>query len=96
MNVPLLFELWFSDIKNAELAKKLGVSRARLWDIRKRYGLPPRRHERGGTWPRDPSPQEIEERAAEVRAGWSDEVRQNRGRGSKPQPWRPPVLSLDR
>lgn len=95
IDVPELFALWHSDLKNRELAEKLGVSVSGLWDIRKRYGLPPRKHERK---PRqseddDPTPEEIEERCAAIRQKWSQTEWSLRRVGGAPQQWRPPSYS---
>lgn len=64
--------LWASDLRNDHLAEALGVPHGWLETIRERYGLPIRRHHA----PRndhkaDPTDQEIEERAATIRAGWT-------------------------
>lgn len=94
IDVPTLFKLWFSDKRNAEVAEALGVGRARLWEISKKYGLPSRKHERGGPNPEDPTEAQIQERAAEVRSRWTPEMYEQR-RVVKTKSWRPPAISLD-
>lgn len=66
--------LWFSDLRNDELADALGVPRGAIYRIRVRFGLPARvRHARKGTAAHKPDPtiDEIAQRAAEIRSRWS-------------------------
>lgn len=92
IDVPLLFQLWYTDIENRALAERLGIAASRLWEIRKRYGLPPRRHERKEKFPDDPTPEEIEQRCAAIRRKWTqaEEALRLVGRATA---WRPPSYS---
>lgn len=93
IDVPMLFSLWHTEIENRELAAKLGIAQSRLWEIRHRYGLPPRRHERKGVGTDDPTPEEIEERCAEIRSRWTPQEEALRLVGRSKQGWRPPAYS---
>jgi len=44
----------------------------------------------------DPTPEEIAERAAEIRAEWCDEVRAQRETVRQRKDWRPPVHQMPR
>jgi hypothetical protein len=89
IDVPLLFQLWHTDLKNDELAARIGVARGNLWHLRKKYGLPERKQRRTRPPAADPTPEEIAERCAAVRLGWSAEEEARRLCG-KPDRWRPP------
>lgn len=93
IDVPLLFSLWNTDIKNRELAARLGIAVSRLWEIRKRYGLPPRKHERKPTLDDDPTPEQIAERCAVIRRRWSKTEEAMRLVGGASTEWRPPSYS---
>jgi hypothetical protein len=91
INVPLLFSLWNTDIENRALAEKLGIANSRLWEIKKRYGLPSRKR-RHQTETDDPTPEEIAERSAQIRAKWTDSEESLRRAGTG-ESWRPPSYS---
>lgn len=77
----LVRSLWFTDLRNDELAAALGVHRGSLQTLRERYGLPLRPHhspKATNTRLDDPTADEIEERAAECRAKWSREEEERR------------------
>ena len=92
IDVPLLFSLWNTSIQNRELAGRLGIAVSRLWEIRKRYGLPPRAHERKSPTI-DPSPEEIETRSAVIRRRWTQTETARRLVGENPG-WQPPVCKV--
>ncbi len=89
IDTPLLFKLWHSDLKNEELAARIGVARGHLWHLRKKYGLPPRKQQRTRPPMVDPTAEEIAERSAEVRRKWSpaEEARRLVGGAGR---WQPP------
>jgi hypothetical protein len=93
VDVPVLFRLWNSELSSEEIASRLGVTIARLRKLRCRYGLPSRStHSTGRQDSPDPTPEEIIERAAEVRSRWSAEEEARRlCCGFKK--WRPPEYS---
>ena len=91
IDVPLLFSLWHTDIDNRSLAARLGIANSRLWEMRRRYGLPPRRREHQ-TETDDPTPEEIAERSAEIRRKWSVSEESLRRAGSGAS-WAPPSYS---
>lgn len=91
LNVPLLFELWPTDMTRREIADRLGLSLGQLASASRKYALG-RRHRRShdskASAP-DPTPEEIAERSAWVRARWTPEEEARR-RGASPDRWRPP------
>lgn len=90
IDAPLLLSLWGDQsVENRELAQRLGVPLSRLWEVRKKHGLPPRKHERKKPTV-DPSPEEIAERCLAIRKRWSMEEESRRlvGRTSG---WTPPA-----
>ena len=89
IDVPLLFQLWHTDLKNDELAARIGVARGNLWHLRQKYGLPERKQQRTRPPAVDPTPEEIIERCAEVRRSWSPEEEARR-LCCKSARWRPP------
>jgi hypothetical protein len=91
IDVPKLFRLWHTDLTNEALAREMGVSRKYLWQVRKRYGLPERKHKRN-TNIKDPTQDEIREACARIRERWSNEERERRTCSSAPG-WRPPEYS---
>lgn len=76
IDVPLLFRLWNTPgISINEVAAEMGVSLNILRKLRERYGLsesPAEEDEDGEPKEGDPTPEEIAERAAEVRASWPE------------------------
>lgn len=66
--------LWHTSLPTSEIAKKLHVTQAALQDFGRRNKLPKRAHvpRRAQSKIIDPTPEEIAERAAEVRAWRTD------------------------
>lgn len=93
LDVPLIFSLWNTDLTNRDLAQRIGVSVSSLWDIRKKYGLPPRKHERKECPTDDPTPDEIAERCAEVQSRWSLADRKARACKGVVASWSPPAYT---
>jgi hypothetical protein len=98
VDIPMLFRLWHDrSIANHEIMRLLDISRSTLYDLQRRHKLPrrpapvrPPRLPRG-PMPNDPSPEEIAERAAEIRRGWSDADIEKRLSGPKTAVrWTPP------
>ena len=67
IDVPLLFQLWNAGVLKDEIARRLGISVSHLSVLKNKHGLPKRKPMRQQA-DTDPTPQEIEERAAECRA----------------------------
>lgn len=83
VDVKKLFELWASGMRQYEICQELGIRPGTFWQVRNRYALPkraPARPERGRETP-PPTPEEIAERAAAVRANWSEEEMERRAVG---------------
>lgn len=96
-DVPELFRLWHTEMTNAELCHTLGIARSTLDTLRMRYKLPRRPFERKP--PKDyveyaPSPDEIEARAAEVRAGWPEGEAEKRMVGRRSVRWEMPAFAF--
>lgn len=66
IDVPVLHALWMSDLEMSEIALRLGCSVSTLYLLRDRHKLPPRPRARV-TVTRDPTPDDISERARECR-----------------------------
>jgi transposase len=71
VDVPLLFELWNKNVEARVIAQRLGVRETYITKLASRFKLPkrlPKKAENHGMSVSDPTPEEIAERAAEVRA----------------------------
>ena len=66
IDIPVLHSLWASELELPEIAVRLGCSVSTLYMLRDRHKLPLRPRMRV-TVLKDPTPQEIEERARECR-----------------------------
>ena len=85
IDVPALFSMWNSGVRQLEICQKLGIRPGTFWRLRQKYALPARevcRWSRARPTP-DPTLEEIVERAAAIRATWSEEEAARRvvGRG---------------
>ena len=85
-----LKKLWLQNVKTDKIAKRLGVSASKVYSMAKSLGLEKR------DFFVDPTPQELEERAAEIRKNWSRAERESRLVGGKfrPESWTPPLVKL--
>lgn len=88
VDVPALFRLWAEGVRQCDICTALGIPTGSFHAIRQRYALPVRACDKqlDFTETEPPTPEEIAERAAVVRAGWSDEERERRivGRSRSP------------
>lgn len=82
IDVPRLFALAAAGHSRREIAEMLGIRSGSLHALLQRYGVQPKRVVRSGVPTVDPTPDQIAERAAAVRAGWSDAERHRRAGGS--------------
>lgn len=100
VDVLTLFKLWRSPLRNDELADALGCPRGSLHYLASRYKLPRRDvalyAKRGGVEADSPTPEQIAERAAAIRATWSDEEREKRMVCRRMQRWQMPAYALCR
>jgi len=79
--LPQLFELWHSGMRTDKIAEELGCTRGHLYNLARKHKLgrrplavqPPRM----AIHP-DPTPEQIEERAAAIRATWTAQERSTR------------------
>jgi hypothetical protein len=98
VDVPTLFRLWHDyNVSNHELMRRLNITLATFYTLRDRHKLPKRpascyrANSSQEAHSKCPSPEEIAERAAAIRQGWSDEERVKRMGGSnEPERWTPP------
>ena len=88
----------YATAKAGDLARRLGRSQPAVWHRARELGLHKRRGPAPGTQPKgktDPSPDEIERRAAAIRAEW-DEATESLRRVGGPQPWTLPVMHVEK
>ena len=98
VNVPMLFRLWHDhSVSNHELMRLLDISTPAFYRLREQHKLPRRpascyaANSSQESHSKCPTPEEIAERAASIREGWSDEERVKRMGGSTdPERWTPP------
>lgn len=67
IDVPELFRQWQAGIPAREIALNLGVTAAAVQAARMQYGLPKRPRQKIW-WSDDPTPEQIAERAAAIKA----------------------------
>jgi len=92
--------LWNSNLPVNEIADFFGVSPSLVKTMAIKYGsLSPsaRREEQAQEWqPGDPTPEEIKERAAVIRAGWTEtELRARLGERKTAERWVPAAYVYD-
>ena len=87
----LFAELWYAGASVPEIASRVGCQQPTVYTLRVKLGLP--RRGRVPCAKKDPTPEEIEQRSAEVRERWSDEERERRAVG-KPEAWGVPFIRL--
>lgn len=98
VNTLELFRLWRTPLRNDQLADALGIPRGSLWYLRDKYKLPKR-----GAGSRTPSvkekdvptPEEIEQRCAEIRKGWPEGEDERRMVGPRQRRWSLPSYAYD-
>lgn len=90
IDTDLLRDLWFdSDVAITDMCVRLGVSSDTIYKNAKQMGLPRRpRAERISD--KDPTAEEIAERSATIREGWSESEKERRRVGGRRQEWTPP------
>jgi len=87
----LFAELWYAGASVPEIASRVGCQQPTVYTLRLKLGLP--RRPRVPCTSKDPTPEEIVARSAEVRERWSDEERERRAVG-KPEAWGVPLVRL--
>jgi hypothetical protein len=81
ISLPKLFELWQSDMRTDKIAEALGCTRGKLYNLAYKHKLgsrPESLHSLKKSVHPDPTPSEIEERAAAIRATWTAQDRSTR------------------
>lgn len=89
-----LFRLWRTPMTADEIQHQLGISHNRLYGLVRKHKLPPRPLIKGEPTTRqanDPTEEEILERAAEVRRGWSEKEHEKRRVGKRKTDWNIPT-----
>lgn len=79
--LPHLFKLWQSELRSDQIAAELGCTRGHLFNLVRKHKLgrrPPRFEAPRKSVHPDPTPLEIEERAAAIRATWTLQERHSR------------------
>ena len=97
VDVNELLRLWNSDMSNTELCLHFGLTGGSLWSIRKKYGLPIRQRVESPDRtrrPDDPTPEELEERAACCRARRASD-QQDRDANAGRQAWTLPSYAFN-
>lgn len=90
-------DLWESGESMSAIAHELNVATFTLNAIRKRLGYPPRTPQnraRARNNYRDPTPEEIKERSAAIRATWSAETEERRRVAKTPGPYQFPMVKV--
>lgn len=89
--------MWVAGVSVARISVELGIATDSLNRVRAKLGLLPRTPQTRAK-PcepyRDPTPQEIEERAATIRATWTPEIEERRRVAKTPGPYEFPVIHL--
>ena len=71
VNVKRLCELWAGNMGTMQIAAAMGLTKTQVWSASRRLGLPTRPRSGSDRDQREnPTPEQIAQRAAEVRAGW--------------------------
>lgn len=81
VNMTKLTNLWNSELRSDQICDVLGISRGRLYFLVRRHRLgrrPPRLSGNGLCKTEDPTPDQIRERAAAIRATWTANERKAR------------------
>jgi hypothetical protein len=95
-DVPALFRLWNTELSKIEIAKQLGISPGALSRLAAKHKLPEKENGNvGRTRDVDPTPEELEARMAEIKAGWTDKDHEDRFCGPRKKTWQPPVVAYD-
>lgn len=91
----LLFRLWNDkSLTRDEVARRLGLSETQLTAAARRFGLPPRGIRRRAYSMDELTPEVIAQRAAAIRATWSEEEREKRMVGRRMQRWQMPAYAF--
>ena len=93
----MVTDVWASGSTIASICQATGITKDQLIRLRKTLGLPPRNDCSKRAKPprhRDPTPNEIAKRSAEIRATWDARTEQLRSH-FKVQPFSVPVIRLE-
>lgn len=92
-----LLKYWYEDISIEDIAKKLGVTVGKIYALRRRYKLPKRSPlDKKGVVEYEPTPEEIREITAGIRAEWTETQEISRRVGWKhTEAWTPPTFSYN-
>lgn len=95
-----LSTLWYKNVRIEDIALYFGVSDERIRVVAARYQLDPKNKVQevfDSEWqPGDPTPEEIKERTAVIRAGWTEtELRLRLGIRGDVAAWTPPAFAYN-
>jgi len=98
VDIPSLFRLWHRPAEImpvAEICRRLGgISQSHLYKLAKAHKLP-KREKADPVHPDDPTPEQIAERAAEVRRSWPEGEAEKRMSGARRNRWTMPSYSYN-
>jgi hypothetical protein len=95
VDVKAVFALWADPtLGTTQIAAMLGLTKNQMWNVSQRLKLP-RRPRAEMERLAAPTEEQIAERCAEVRAGWTDAEREKRCVGRGQRPWRLPSYAYD-
>jgi hypothetical protein len=97
VDVKKLFSLWQTEKTTTEISSELGITKSALYSVARRYALPRRTAlvRRSPDRMTDPTPEELEAKAAEIRRGWSREEREKRMVGPGRRRWTIPQFAFN-
>jgi hypothetical protein len=96
VSIPELFKLWHTNVTSKVICEQLGISDSYLRRLIKLHGLPRRpRADTSKSRLIDPTPEELEQRMQEVRAGWSEKEAEAKYCGAKKRNWEIPTFHYD-
>lgn len=81
IDLKYLTYLWKSEMKSDQICEELGCTRGALYNLVRKHRLgrrPPQFSAARNTETPDPTPEQIAERAAAIRATWTPEERRSR------------------
>lgn len=96
IDVKKLFALWGSDLGTMQIAAEMGLTKNQVWSASRRLGLPTRPRSGSDRDQREnPTPEQIAERAAAVRAGWPAGEAERRFVGARSIGWSIPAYAFN-
>ena len=96
IDVKRLFALWGGNMGTMQIAAAMGLTKNQVWSAARRLGLPTRPRSGSDRDQREnPTPEQIAERAAAVRAGWPEGEAERRMVGQRQRRWSLPSYAYN-